>query len=1054
MKLQYLTEALEFAGAAYKDLETGEILGPDGTHAAVIWSASGEDPDREEELFNRYADGKLVAGFLTTDHRFLTRKEAARLVGMKGNLDSDDSEFQNNVDSSMWESVERILGAAFMHVPSGYITPPDITHSHAMFDPGLKTAAKKVRMNADTFVARYVMDRSSERREDDPEFLIGFVSDQGRFYTRDEATAIAKQNPKQPKFNDRNGSDRLDSTDLHWQNESAGSRKMAGAAMIDHETGKIYGPGDNHYDVMTSNAVKADFDPEGKRLGDYFDELMWDHIEKGRVEDGFVDDAGKWYTRTDAAKAVRFDEPDRKTNGPPRDWLDAWDLKTGFDTIHEEAALGYSGYAINHESQQLLLSRIAPAFEHTSAHHITHLYGVPEEMPPHATTATVIAVAQNDRAQAAIVEINGSTERPNGQTYHITISYDKAGGASAKDSNQAIQTSDWTPVPRFTLPLVPFWKPGAVAVRERAGVPQATSKTLYHGTTVEIARKAMQHGLYPSVGDFVREFYGSDVDNLVFATDKSEITKATSAMNYHVARQLGVSRHRLTSKQLYQNGAILVIRSGMDTNDHLYHRATDDHLDYDDHPEQVEPGDYYGYEQIDPDYMLTGVKLKRFLTRLGLAQDKPNIMHPDQQQNVFIKRGQVQKPVREDTESDLVNAKFLIQLVNAFQEQIRKHLQNPIYNSDNMFVKLNGQRLVKFRGAQFGWPGEFKSLWILLRDENSDPQAAFHSYVHPDKHKERMITFAVLPPEEEGTYDSERMDVALSRMVSSEWGGIMLHELQHAVQDIRDIPMNGKGSYTSGTPNTHDYYNSPVEFDAYYQQLARGYHALLAILRDNPKHGVMQAERIGFDRDFKISLDKMLPKEYDAPEWGMWYYARQKQNRRLTKRLYGLHQAIVKELDNMRLHEDDDQHQQALDNTGFWGSAGAGCIIMAADTKRILLPKRSEWVQEPGTWGTWGGAIDSGEDPQEAALREVEEEAGYSGGVQKMIHLFRFQSGKFRYDTFLAIVSTEFTPNLNWETEQADWFELGDFPQPLHFGLAAVLKDGSAMNKLGTAASR
>ena len=284
MKLRDLTEAPEFAGAAYKDLETGEILGPDGTHAAVIWNASGEDPDREEELFNRYADGKMIAGFLTTDHQFLTRKEAARLVGARGNLDSDDSEFQNNVDSSMWESVERILGAAFLHVPTGYITPPDTTHSHAMFDPGLQKAAKKSKMNPDRFVARYVMDRMGERREDathpeyPAEFLSGFVSDQGNFYTRDEATVIAKQNPNQPPLNDRNGHDRLDSTDLHWQNESTGSRKMAGAAMIDHETGKIYGPGDNHYDVMTSNAVKADFDPEGKRPGDYFDELMWDHI--------------------------------------------------------------------------------------------------------------------------------------------------------------------------------------------------------------------------------------------------------------------------------------------------------------------------------------------------------------------------------------------------------------------------------------------------------------------------------------------------------------------------------------------------------------------------------------------------------------------------------------------------------------------------------------------------------------------------------------------------------------------------------------------------------
>ena len=136
-----------------------------------------------------------------------------------------------------------------------------------------------------------------------------------------------------------------------------------------------------------------------------------------------------------------------------------------------------------------------------------------------------------------------------------------------------------------------------------------------------------------------------------------------------------------------------------------------------------------------------------------------------------------------------------------------------------------------------------------------------------------------------------------------------------------------------------------------------------------------------------------------------------------------------------------------------WGNAGAGCLIMAADTKRFLMPLRSEWVQEPLTWSTWGGAIDRGEDPKTAAMREVSEEAGYKDKVLDMIHLYTFKDDGFTYDTFVAIVETEFEPQLNWETDQAVWVEFGQWPKPLHFGLTDLLKNTSVSNKLGMLAN-
>ncbi len=136
---------------------------------------------------------------------------------------------------------------------------------------------------------------------------------------------------------------------------------------------------------------------------------------------------------------------------------------------------------------------------------------------------------------------------------------------------------------------------------------------------------------------------------------------------------------------------------------------------------------------------------------------------------------------------------------------------------------------------------------------------------------------------------------------------------------------------------------------------------------------------------------------------------------------------------------DDAEHAQALRTTGFWGKQGAGCIFLAKDTKRILLPFRSRAVEQPHTWGVWGGAIDSNEDPATAVKREVQEEAGYDGNVE-LVPLVVFEKGTFRYHNFLAIVDSEFEPNLQWETENFKWVEYGNWPSPLHFGLKYLIE--------------
>jgi 8-oxo-dGTP pyrophosphatase MutT (NUDIX family) len=150
------------------------------------------------------------------------------------------------------------------------------------------------------------------------------------------------------------------------------------------------------------------------------------------------------------------------------------------------------------------------------------------------------------------------------------------------------------------------------------------------------------------------------------------------------------------------------------------------------------------------------------------------------------------------------------------------------------------------------------------------------------------------------------------------------------------------------------------------------------------------------------------------------------------------------------------EHFRQLRQTGFYGKAGAGSLFLAKSTCRLGIAHRSNnppphHVEQPGTYGTVGGAIDPNENPLEAAIREVRQEISYAkrrGDHLQELDVFR--KNDFVYTTFLYVVVEEFKPVLNWENQGFVWVEFGQWPQPLHFGLKATLAKPQCLDIIKT----
>lgn len=114
------------------------------------------------------------------------------------------------------------------------------------------------------------------------------------------------------------------------------------------------------------------------------------------------------------------------------------------------------GWKLDETDREGLLERFPPQYAEVVADHVTLKPRVSADSPlPPAAEALILGRADDGSGvEAMVVAIDGSSERPDGGTYHITWSL--GSGRQAQESNDVLARQGWDALPEpVAVRLIP-----------------------------------------------------------------------------------------------------------------------------------------------------------------------------------------------------------------------------------------------------------------------------------------------------------------------------------------------------------------------------------------------------------------------------------------------------------------------------------------------------------------------------------------------------------------------------------------------------------------------
>ena len=106
-----------------------------------------------------------------------------------------------------------------------------------------------------------------------------------------------------------------------------------------------------------------------------------------------------------------------------------------------------TGWKLATDDRRMLLSPFEPKYENVIADHVTLRTGATPDTPlPRKPDARIVGRADDGKSlECLVVELDGTTDRPDGSTYHITWSLGP--GRKARESNDVLRGQGWEHVP-------------------------------------------------------------------------------------------------------------------------------------------------------------------------------------------------------------------------------------------------------------------------------------------------------------------------------------------------------------------------------------------------------------------------------------------------------------------------------------------------------------------------------------------------------------------------------------------------------------------------------
>jgi hypothetical protein len=106
-----------------------------------------------------------------------------------------------------------------------------------------------------------------------------------------------------------------------------------------------------------------------------------------------------------------------------------------------------TGWKLPSGERDRLLERFPPKYEKVIADHVTLRVGATPATPlPRRADARVVGRADDGESlECLVVELDGTTDRPDGSTYHITWSLGP--GRKARESNNLLRDRGWDHIP-------------------------------------------------------------------------------------------------------------------------------------------------------------------------------------------------------------------------------------------------------------------------------------------------------------------------------------------------------------------------------------------------------------------------------------------------------------------------------------------------------------------------------------------------------------------------------------------------------------------------------